>query len=244
MPITPPPATPSRTNPLTFSPRMDAFLAWFPTFVTDYNNDAALMGRRYVTYGGTANAITLTGALPAGASSIPVGTQVRFRATATNTGATTINLDGVGAVACRTITGVALPSGYIRTGVDTVASFDGTYWVLDRQIEYGSNANGEYTRFADGWQICTKRMTGLGPINTALGSGFVSGNISIGAWAAAFSAVPEVSGSGFGTNTHVWSGSWPVAPTTTTGGVTHLFRFVTSAATDYALSITAFGRWY
>lgn len=160
MPITPPPPTPSRTNPLTFSPRMDAMLAWFPTFVTDYNNDAALMGRRYVTYGGTANAITLTGALPAGASSVPTGTQVRFRATAANTGATTINLDGVGAVACRTITGVALPSGYIRADVDTIASFDGTYWVLDRQIEHGVNANGNFVRLADGTQSCRARIAG------------------------------------------------------------------------------------
>lgn len=39
----------------------------------------------FATYGGTANAITLTTAKPY--SSIPVGAQIRFRATATNTGA-------------------------------------------------------------------------------------------------------------------------------------------------------------
>lgn len=154
MSITPPPDVPSRTNPSTFSARMDAFLAWFPDLVNDFNADLPLIGRIFVTYGGTANAITLTGALPAGGGAVATGTQVRFRATAANTGATTINLDGRGAVACRTITGVALPSGYIRTDVDTVATFDGTYWVLDRQIERGGNANGAFVRLADGTQIC------------------------------------------------------------------------------------------
>src|SRR5690606_8779342 len=68
------------------------------------------------TRGGSANAITLTqsGALVA-------GTMVRWRAAAPNTGATTIAFNGGSAIACRTITGVVLPSGYIRTDVDTVA---------------------------------------------------------------------------------------------------------------------------
>jgi hypothetical protein len=238
MPITPPPPTPSRTNPLTFSPRMDATLAWFPTFVTDYNNDAALMGRRYVTYGGTANAITLTGALPAGASSIPVGTQVRFRATAANTGSSTINLDGVGAVACRTITGVDLPSGYIRTGVDTVASFDGTYWVLDRQIERGSNANGDYTRFADGNQICIHSITGSAT-TTAAGSIFTSGDDS---WTfpAAF-----VSTTGLAlAATSNFAGRWiNVYAATTTTATIRQFNATSNASTP-TLRVLAIGRWY
>ncbi len=78
--------------------------------------------------GGTANAINLT----YGMGSLVVGQQVRFRAPNANTGATTINLDGLGAIACRTVTGVALPSGYIRMGVETVATYDGTFWVVDR----------------------------------------------------------------------------------------------------------------
>lgn len=79
-------------------------------------------------YGGTADAITL--AVGSGYSTIPVRYQVRFRATATNTGAATVSVDGLPAVALRTVGGVALPAGYLRTDVDTTITFDGTYWVV------------------------------------------------------------------------------------------------------------------
>ncbi len=239
MPITPPPATPSRTNPLTFSPRMDAFLAWFPTFVTDYNNDAALMGRRYVTYGGTANAITLTGALPAGASSIPVGTQVRFRATSANTGATTINLDGVGAVACRTITGVALPSGYIRTGVDTVASFDGTYWVLDRQIEHGSNANGDFVRFPDGTQVCLHTISSAAGTSSAAGNGFQSAD-DTWTFPAAFSTVNGLVVTGASSS----GGRWITTPSLAVGSVGIRQNGWLSSTATFLIRVQATGFWY
>lgn len=109
----------------------------------------------YGACGGSANAITVT----TGRSGIAIGTEIRFRATAANTGPVTLNVDGSGAKPCRTITGDVLPAGYIRTTVDTVARYDGTYWVLGREIERGSNANGGYVRFADGTQICTMLAT-------------------------------------------------------------------------------------
>ncbi|NDW31886.1 hypothetical protein [Salipiger sp. PrR007] len=112
---------------------------------------AQTLGGIYCSAGGTANAVTLT----YGISSLQAGQEVRFRASQTNTGATTINLDGKGAIACRTVTGVALPAGYIRTDVHTVARYDGTYWVVEREVERGRNANGEYTKLADGTLICT-----------------------------------------------------------------------------------------
>jgi len=82
------------------------------------------------------------------------GRAVRFRATATNTDDATIAYNGGSAIACRTITGVALPPGYIRTDADTVAIYDGTYWIVDRQEECGSNANGSFVRFPGGLQLC------------------------------------------------------------------------------------------
>ena len=111
-----------------------------------------------VTCGGTANAVTLT--TGAGISGTPVtGLQLRFRASAANTGATTIALDGGSAIACRTVTGVALPSGYIRTDAETVATYDGTFWVLNRAEETGSNPNGFFVRFESGLMICWHRVT-------------------------------------------------------------------------------------
>lgn len=115
-----------------------------------------------VTYGGTANAITLTTGLSL--PSLTTGFAVRFRATSANTGATTINVDGLGAVSCITIpnssgSGAALPSGYIRTNVDTTAVYDGTNWVVYRETESGSNANGSYTKYADGTMLCRHAQT-------------------------------------------------------------------------------------
>ena len=107
------------------------------------------------TYGGTANTVTLA---PAFARTAYVaGDEFRFRATAANTGATTINVGGLGAKAAVTVTGSALPAGYIRTDVDTVCVYDGTRFVMQREIESGSNTNGAYTRFSDGLQTCQKR---------------------------------------------------------------------------------------
>jgi hypothetical protein len=87
-----------------------------------------------VTYGGTANAITLT--TGAGFSgTIPTGLELRFLAGAANTGDTTIAVDGGSPIACRTsATGAVLPAGYIRTAGsgyrETVATYDGTNWIV------------------------------------------------------------------------------------------------------------------
>lgn len=111
----------------------------------------------YASRSGTANAIALATGL--GLGSLPAGLQLRFRAAAANTGAVTINVDGLGAVAAHPVGGAgALPAGYIRTDVDTVATYDGSAFIVDRAVERGSNANGTFVRFADGTQICERSV--------------------------------------------------------------------------------------
>ena len=142
--------------------------------------------------GGAADAITLTSG--AGLSGTPdTGLRLRFRAGAANTGPAMIALDGGAALACRTVTGMALPAGYIRTDADTVATFDGTFWVLDRQTERGSNANGEYLRLADGTQIAAAVITETShAITTADGGQFRSSAVITVTYPAAFAANPVV----------------------------------------------------
>jgi hypothetical protein len=195
-------------------------------------------------YGGTANAITLT--TGAGISGTPpAGFGLRFRAINANTGATTIALDGGAAVAARTITGVALPSGYIRTDVDTVAVFDGTFWVLDRAIQRGSGANGEFVRLADGSQICWHNIS---VTDQAIESTY--GNVFVGArsWTfpAVFSTAPVVPAPSLN-----WGatpgGSWgsvSAAPSTTS--VTFRFFDGISRATGTAFIayFSSIGRWF
>tara|TARA_R110000737_G_scaffold153408_4_gene182673 strand:+ start:1611 stop:2384 length:774 start_codon:yes stop_codon:yes gene_type:complete len=116
-----------------------------PTFAA-VNAGALVSGRAVV--GGTANAITLTTGLNLPA--LVSGMQIRFRTGGGNTGATTINVDGLGAVTAVTVTSAALPDGYIRSNIDTVITYNSPNWIVSREIERGSNANGTYIRFEDG----------------------------------------------------------------------------------------------
>ena len=191
-----------------------------------------------VTYGGTANAITLT--TGAGLSGTPpTGLELRFRATAGNTEATTIALDGGSPVACRTITGVALPAGYIRDDADTVARFDGTFWVLDRQTQRGSNSNGEFVRFADGTQICWNHEGPSATCSDATGNIFRSASEVTWTFPAAFSAAnPDVKAS-------ARSGSrWANGRLSSSSAAVFRHYSAVSSSDETATSMFAIGRWF
>ena len=115
----------------------------------------------WLTYGGTANAVALTSPASRPLAVYIDGGQYRFKAAAANTGTSTLAIDGLAAKPILTITGVALPAGYIRTGVETVARYESALasFVVNRLPERGSNANGEYERRADGTQICHRNLT-------------------------------------------------------------------------------------
>jgi len=82
--------------------------------------------------GGTGNAITLTTNQVLSAGHIAAGLTLSFRATATNTGATTLNVDSTGAVSVVDQFGAALAAGAITSGgVYTVAyNANTSKWVL------------------------------------------------------------------------------------------------------------------
>lgn len=189
------------------------------------------------TYGGSANAITVT----AGLSGISPGTEVRFRATAANTGPATLAVDGSGAIPCRTVTGAVLPAGYVRTTVDTVARYDGTYWVLGREIERGSNSNGEYERRADGAQTCTfSAITAAGPITTADGAIWRSAEY---AWSfpASFVATTHLAPRGeLRTSLAAWSKTRLVS----TASASAMLFASASQNVNFTVDFSAIGRWY
>lgn len=176
----------------------------------------------------------------------PAGLELRFRATAGNSGPVTITLDGGTPIACRTLAGGALPAGYIRNDAETLACFDGSFWVLDRQIERGSNANGDFLRLADGTQICTHVLGGLGPIQTADGALFRSAEIASGTWPAAFvvSARPMLSVAKSVGTASVFGGSLRYGAGSTVRPPFFLWAAQSSAATDFTATITALGRWF
>ena len=203
--------------------------------------DAATVARNgdYMTYGGTANAIVLTSANTLPNSTLNVGDRIRFKATATNTVATTIAVDGGTATACVTPTGVALPAGFIRTDVITECEYDGSSFVVSRKVESGSNANGEWTQWEDG--SLSMRVSGTSNLNitsaSALG-GFYGDILGI-AFPVAVVGTPSISPSGNDSCGDVGVASY----TTTTFSLR--FRAVSSSsAVPVSKAAIITGKWY
>ncbi len=112
-------------------------------------------------------------------------------------------------------------------------------------IERGSNANGDFARFADGTQICTRTITVNTAIATASGGVFTTSSTASATHAASFVAFPVVSvqmerpaATGFDIMAVLES-----ANTTVT-----TFRFARIAsdgtARDLTARIIAIGRWF
>lgn len=194
----------------------------------------------WATYGGTANTVTLA---PAFARTAYVaGDEFRFRATAANTGAATINVGSLGAKAAVTVTGAALPAGFIRTGVDTVCVYDGTKFVVQREIERGSNANGRYVRFADGTQLCNRPDLVFGGSESD-----PAGTIRSVPWVfpAAFSEVPTVTASPpYYGDAATFIGNYGGSSTTGTSVPSLAIRLNSTGVGAVALSTAALGNWY
>ncbi len=190
----------------------------------------------YFTYDGSANAITLTSANTTPATSLITGQRVRFRATAANTGATTINVDGLGATDCVTVTGVALPADYIRTDVDTEAVYDGTNWVVSRKVESGSDANGEFTRWEDGTQECWLDDTGV--ITTAAPFTWT--------YPQAFSVIPYVNGSVVtrSSNTNYYQITFGTGGTDSRTTIDCDVYHTSPSGQDANATLLAKGKWY
>lgn len=258
MAIATPPTTPNRNRPTAFSAEMDAYLAWLSAAIPEINaiatgsevtgtfNTLAVnsyitgAARRYLggvvqSVGGTVNAITLTMGATA---TLLAGQHVRFVPTGANTAATTINLDGSGVKNCVTVTGAALPAGYIRAGMPCDAVYDGTNWVVRRAPEYASNANGEYWRYDDGRQECLCTKTSTDTQNVALGGLFRTVGSTM-TYPAAFVAAPMVS-PGHTADTAAW---YTIdAPTTSAVFIRQVGA--TSGAINITYRAKAEGRWY
>jgi hypothetical protein len=98
--------------------------------------------------GGTANAITLTSGKSL--TSVATGQKLSFIGALSNTGAMTVAVDGLPAVAIKTITGATTPGTYVRAGVLTEMTYDGAQWIADRIVETGTG----FERRANGVQLC------------------------------------------------------------------------------------------
>jgi hypothetical protein len=139
----------------------------------------------------------------------------------------------------RLLTTGAGPAQAFRRGniLGTVAQSGGV--PTGAVIERGSNANGEFVKFADGTMICTAIVT-VADITTATGSIFTSAEV---AWTfpAAFATVSAVFTSlGIRAAGNVWG---KVRATSATAGGVKLYA-ATSIAGNTSVEVTAIGRWF
>jgi hypothetical protein len=104
-------------------------------------------------------------------------------------------------------------------------------------IERGSNANGEYVRFADGTQICTAIAAGVDAA-TAAGPIYMHSNLLTWTFPASFLSAPVVAGGGG--NAARWLGI--NAPSV--GNVQYRVFSYASSGTLSMPGLTAIGRWF
>jgi hypothetical protein len=215
------------TNFALVKPEVGASLdTWGTKLNTNFDRIDRLV-RGFYTAGGTANAITITTGLSLAA--IPSGMRIRFTPPGNNTGATTINVDGTGAVACRTIRNAALPAEYILTSLGFCqAEYNGTHWVVDRRPDTGSNADGLWERSPSGTMWCWRDIS------------IVSGGEVVWTYPKAFNGNPVVNATPGGTNDprNVMVGT-PTSTQITIFGRTPAGVFWNGAARAEAI-----GRWY
>jgi hypothetical protein len=181
-----------------------------------------------VEVSGSANALGVT--TGAGFTTPPpVGLVLRFRAALANTGTTTLALDGGAAQDCRTITGAVLPAGYIRTDTDTVAVFDGSFWVLSRAAERLTGPDGHALRLDCGAQQVWATRSSVGTAAP-----------TIWTFPAPFADAPECGASAQGSSAHLAV----VSSVTTTGCGFDAWTLAGTRATGVAVALWAAGRWY
>lgn len=109
-------------------------------------------------------------------------------------------------------------------------------------IETGTNANGTYTKWADGTMICTKSVATGVVAHPASGALYKSAAVSAGAWAANFANTPHTSFGG----TNTAGGGWiaqEVYPNAVNAGSYSSVHCLAGSA-GWSMWIIAVGRWF
>lgn len=109
-------------------------------------------------------------------------------------------------------------------------------------IETGSNANGTYTKYADGTMICNGAISITLTITTATGSLYVSTGAASITYPATFIATPKHLSVTQYAQTTVWVNV--CNPLSTTAGQVFMMSSTSRASQGYAATFIAIGRWY
>jgi hypothetical protein len=130
---------------LTIAQNQITTLATIPTFPTLPSVPAGVQGGTWVYVGtdtGTANNYAISfGANQPIPAAYTAGMGIKFRAANACTGASVINVNGLGNVTIRRASGVALATGDISAGQIVELTYDGTYFQMVNYIGSGANTN-------------------------------------------------------------------------------------------------------
>lgn len=199
-------------------------------------NDVRLQTFTYSTVGGTANAITLTNSPVVASYASPL--RLTFKATGTNSGATTVNVDGIGTKNIYKLSGtslVALSGNEIVSGAIYDITYDGTQFLLSAGggssaltvVSQTFTSSGTYTPTA-GMKYCYVEMLGGG----GGGGGSTDGTTRNGAGGGAGEYVTAwMSAADIGASKAVTIGAGGAGGTTgtgSTGGTTSLSTLLTA----------------
>lgn len=212
MPISALPTPPSRIDaPQDFSDRADALLGALPTFVSEANalqsdvnskqNSAASAASSASSSAIAASNSESAAALSASAAAISAADASGYASSAASSAANALSEADRAAAAAATVdlppaAGKAFKLLRQNAGNTALEYFDLVGTVSQSGgiptgavVECGSNANGEYVRFADGTQICMR--------DSIISSAYPDQNPFAGTWTypAAFSLIPVLGGS-------------------------------------------------
>lgn len=147
---------------------------------------------------------------------------------------------GLGSAATRDAAGAG--DVYARGGIlGTVSQSSGV--PTGAIIERGSNANGEYVKFADGTMIVTGSASASLAITNAAGSVYRTGPVSV-TWAAEFIAAPIVKFQHVVNSGAIWDGTIGAAGAPSTTGGNFVVFSAESITRTVDTSWCAVGRWF
>ena len=148
-------------------------------------------------------------------------------------------------MAKRFIDGQEVTSSAFLEAVGTVSESGGV--PTGAIIESGSNANGNYIKYADGTMICTKRESITLDINLSNNVLYRSGEVSARSFPATFSSIPvthiSIEGGGDGNISWIVSDA-TTAPTVSAWGSFQVIDTSSATAVTYFYCFMAIGRWY
>lgn len=157
------------------------------------------------------------------------------------TSAEKAKLSGIAANATANATDTDLRDRTTHTGTQAITTITGVVGTMagGAVIERGSNANGEYVKFADGTQICTNSVN-MAAISVADGSVWRTPSVT---WTfpATFTATPAVHITPRVNVNYIW-GAIGASGTTTNTAAVSAYSPVSSSGMPL-INVTAIGRW-